>query len=238
MPSKSRETIERIQHELSRQGFSPGSVDGVWGRRTEGAVRRFQLARGLLADGIVGPKTFQALFGTAPAQDAVNDAGVPWFQEARRLLGVRERVGPGSEPAIIEGAQKAGIDYKSDDIPWCGLFVAHCVSATLSDESMPNNPLGARNWQRFGAPCDAKIGAILVFWRGDRNGFKGHVGFYAGEDSTAFQVLGGNQGDRVSLTRIARDRLLAIRWPASAPISDSGALLLADGSTIFSTDEA
>lgn len=238
MPSKSREVVERIQHELARRGFDPGGIDGISGPRTRAAVRRFQASAGLLVDGIVGPRTFAALFGAAAVPAAVDDPAIPWFQEARRLIGVREKVGPGSEPRIIDWAENAGIDYRSDDIPWCGLFVAHCISATLQDEPLPNNPLGARNWQRFGAPCTEQLGAVIVFWRGRADGVFGHVGFYAGEDATAYHVLGGNQGDSVSITRIAKGRKLGMRWPATAPMGQGGPLQIAEGETFFSANEA
>ncbi|HEY3495976.1 MAG TPA: hypothetical protein VGK73_14860, partial [Polyangiaceae bacterium] len=45
---------------------------------------------------------------------------------------------------------------------------------------------------------------------------KGHVGFYVGEDATAYQILGGNQANSVCLTWLAKDRLLAARWPKGA----------------------
>jgi len=238
MPSKSRETIQAIQHELARKGFDPGVIDGIWGHRTERAVRLYQASHGLLVDGIVGPITWKALFGTDSIDSEWDNPAIPWFQEARRLMGIKERVGPGSEPKIIEWARSAGIAYNDDDIPWCGLFVAHCISSTLGDESLPSNPLGARNWQRFGAPCDAGLGAILVFWRERQDGFKGHVGLYAGEDKDgAFQVLGGNQSNSVSLARISRNRLLGARWPATVPYSGKK-VVLAKGQTMFSTNEA
>lgn len=238
MANLAREAIKKIQHELARRGFSPGVIDGIPGRRTEGAVRRFQAAHGLLVDGVVGPQTRRALFGAADISEPINDPAIPWFQEARRLIGVREVVGPGNQPKIIDWATKTGIDYKSDDIPWCGLFVAHCISSTLLEEPLPANPLGARNWMKFGAPGKLAAGAILVFWRGKKEGWQGHAGFYAGQDSAAYHVLGGNQGDSVSITRIRRDRLLDIRWPATAPFTDGGPINLADGDTIFSNNEA
>jgi uncharacterized protein (TIGR02594 family) len=238
MPSRSQQTIKQIQHELARKGFDPGVIDGIWGRRTERAVCAFQQSAGLLVDGIVGPKTWRALFGNDAIDSEWDNPAIPWFQEARRLMGVNEKVGPGSEPKIIEWAKAAGIAYNDDDIPWCGLFVAHCISATLGDESLPNNPLGARNWQRFGAPCEPGLGSILVFWREREDGFKGHVGFYAGEDkSCAFQVLGGNQSNSVSLARIRRDRLLGARWPATVPYSGRK-MVLANNQSMFSTNEA
>lgn len=238
MPSKSKETIQQIQHELARKGFDPGVIDGIWGRRTESAVRAFQAANGLLADGIVGPVTWKALFGAAKFDGEWDNPGIQWFQEARRLIGIKEDVGPGNQPIILDWATKAGIPYKSDDIPWCGLFVAHCVDSTLGEESLPNNPLGARNWMRFGAPCEPGLGAVLVFWRVSRTSFKGHVGFYAGEDPKGnFHVLGGNQSNKVSIALIAKDRLLGARWPSTAPYSGKR-MKLAAGDTMFSNNEA
>ncbi len=238
MSSRSKEVIQLIQHELARKGFDPGVVDGVWGRRTEKAVRLYQATEGLLADGIVGPVTWKRLFGNDAIDDQWDNPAIPWFQEARRLIGIKERVGPGNEPTIIEWTKTTGISYNDDDIAWCGLFVAHCVNGTLADEALPNNPLGARNWLRFGAPCDAGLGAILVFWREKEDGWKGHVGFYAGEDKDgSFQVLGGNQSNSVSIARIRRDRMLGAHWPSTAPYSGKK-VLLAKGQTMFSTNEA
>lgn len=50
-----------IQQRLKELGYYKGSVDGVYGQGTRSAVISFQKANGLTADGIVGPKTAQAL---------------------------------------------------------------------------------------------------------------------------------------------------------------------------------
>jgi murein L,D-transpeptidase YcbB/YkuD len=47
--------------QLYRLGYDPGAQDGVFGRRTESAVKQFQGDKGLAADGIVGPQTWAAL---------------------------------------------------------------------------------------------------------------------------------------------------------------------------------
>jgi uncharacterized protein (TIGR02594 family) len=230
-----------IQTALNNKGFNPGEIDGVWGRRTIGAVRAFQGANGLTADGIVGPKTLAKLIGAAApaigATAAAAAAPVVWYEEAKRLLGLREGPGSKDNPTIIDWADQLGIDYDHDDIPWCGLFVAHCVGATLPDEPLPANPLGARNWARVGEAAAEAPGAILVFWRETPNSGKGHVGFYHGEDATAYHVLGGNQSDSVSVTRVAKGRLLAIRRPSTAGPLTGGVVNVGAGG-VLSTNEA
>jgi len=162
---------------------------------------------------------------------------MPWYEEALRLKGTREAAGSGDNSTILKWARKLGLAYAHDSIAWCGLFTAHCIGAALPDEPLPTNPLGARNWLRFGAKVQPTLGAILVFWRGSRSGAQGHVGFYAGEDAAAFHVLGGNQSDSVSIARVAKTRLLGARWPSTAPKPEGGATSLA-GAGSLSTNEA
>ncbi|MBX9911210.1 MAG: peptidoglycan-binding protein [Beijerinckiaceae bacterium] len=50
-----------VQTALSRLGYAPGPIDGAWGAKTKGAVVSFQAAKGLTADGVLGPKTIAAL---------------------------------------------------------------------------------------------------------------------------------------------------------------------------------
>ncbi|MBP7242009.1 peptidoglycan-binding domain-containing protein [Amaricoccus sp.] len=42
---------------LHKLGFNPGDVDGVRGRQTINAIKRFQESKGLVADGVVGRAT-------------------------------------------------------------------------------------------------------------------------------------------------------------------------------------
>ena len=53
--------VKRLQRLLQQHGCDPGPIDGVFGARTEAAVREFQRRSGLAADGIVGPLTWRAL---------------------------------------------------------------------------------------------------------------------------------------------------------------------------------
>ncbi len=167
---------------------------------------------------MVGPITLAALFpGGVQASAPLDDPALVWFQEARRLIGTRERPGAGSNPVILDWAGAQGIPYGGDDIPWCGLFVGHCVSATLDREPTPSSVLSARAWQSFGIKTPPTPGAVMVFWRKSLQSGLGHVGFYAGEDPGAYRILGGNQSDSVSLAWVAKSRLVTARWPATIP---------------------
>ena len=55
------EDVKELQTALKEQGFEPGQLDGVFGKKTERAVKRFQRSCGLQADGIAGKRTFFAL---------------------------------------------------------------------------------------------------------------------------------------------------------------------------------
>jgi uncharacterized protein (TIGR02594 family) len=238
MPGSARQNIRLVQQALAQKGFDPGVIDGVWGRRTEAAVRSFQTSQNLQSDGVVGPITWKALLGTTSVGKVIDDPVLSWFQEARHLLGVTEDLTPGSNRVIIDWASDLGIPYKSDDIPWCGLFVAHCIGSTLTREPLPNNPLGAKQWIKFGAPCQPKSGAVMIFWRVTPTSGKGHVGFYAGEDDDAFHILGGNQSQKVCVARVAKSRLVGARWPMTVPASAGGKVEVALGDNSLSQNEA
>ena len=54
-------SVELLQLALVRAGFGPLDTDGLFGPLTEAALRRFQSAEGLTADGIAGRETHRAL---------------------------------------------------------------------------------------------------------------------------------------------------------------------------------
>jgi len=156
------------------------------------------------------------------------------------LIGVVEVVGKGSNRTILgwrDELNAAGvkiIGYSDDDIPWCGLFAA--IVAHRADKAVPEKPLWARNWAKFGvAVAQPALGDVLVF---TRPGGGGHVGFYVGEDRTAFHVLNGNARNRVEITRIRKERCIAVRRPIynQAPASVRPFHVAAAGA--LSSDEA
>ena len=136
-------------------------------------------------------------------------AGAPKVMvEALKLFGTREIVGPQHSPQIMNWAKKLGMSsiYTMDETPWCGLFAAVVVSN--AGYAPVTGALRALNWATWGVKADqASRGDVLVFKRPGG----GHVGFYAGEDAGTYYVLGGNQGNSVCITRIAKTRCVAVR---------------------------
>ena len=60
-PGDTGSQVKVLQRALTKLGFSPGTPDGDYGPSTQIAVEKFQLAKGLGEDGIVGQETLAAL---------------------------------------------------------------------------------------------------------------------------------------------------------------------------------
>ncbi|WP_030667604.1 peptidoglycan-binding protein [Streptomyces rimosus] len=60
-PGASGDRVREIQCLAKYWGSDPGPIDGVFGSKTEKAVREQQKACNIAADGIVGPKTWRCL---------------------------------------------------------------------------------------------------------------------------------------------------------------------------------
>ena len=143
-----------------------------------------------------------------------------WLKAARKKLGTREASGSANSPAILAWAKRLGtkvlgIIYNADSVPWCGVFVAYC----LKEDGVEPAGIAVRatSWSTWGQALRAERlapGAVMTF---ERPG-GGHVGFYVGEDAEAYHILGGNQGDAVTIARIAKYRCVARRWPTGRPV--------------------
>jgi uncharacterized protein (TIGR02594 family) len=174
--------------------------------------------------------------------------GKPYqVEEAVKVFGLHELKGADDNVTILGWAKTLGVDdvYKHDSIPWCGLamgwFMTQAEKGGGFDETfaIPKGYLMLRalEWAKFGEPVvetGAMFGDVLVFHRDGG----GHVGLYVGESTTAFFVLGGNEGDAVSIVAIGKDRLSAVRRPPyeELPPNVQKVSLADDGSR--STDEA
>lgn len=238
---------EWLINALRAAGAYGGRMDGAHGREVIIALERFQGSIGLPETGRADPETVTALRGVKsknPASTLVTYDKIPvpaepvWMREARRLIGLTEIPGPKSNPKIMSWAKNLGgwvaSYYTNDDIPWCGLFIGNLIATTLPKEPLLANPLGALNWKKFGIETRLCVGAILVF---ERKG-GGHVGIYVGEDRTHFHVLGANQNNSVSITRIEKSRLVGVRWPKTGEAQVGVQVQLTATGTPLSKSEA
>jgi len=105
-PSKS--TVRAVQKKL---GVKP---DGVYGRKTRGAVKRFQRAHGLKADGILGPQTLGALgLASAPASNDAQSAST-----ATATLARIAQCESGSDPTAVSADGTYRGKYQFDLGTW------------------------------------------------------------------------------------------------------------------------
>ncbi|MCW8843355.1 MAG: TIGR02594 family protein [Rhodobacteraceae bacterium] len=140
------------------------------------------------------------------------------YQLARQHLGLKEWPGAKHNPEIVEMFAEVGHDWVQDDeTPWCAAF----VGAVLGQAGLRGTgKLNARSYESWGEKValeDAEPGDVVVFWRESPESWKGHVGFFVSEDSSGdIHVLGGNQGDAVSVEPYSDERFLSVRR-AKAP---------------------
>jgi len=139
---------------------------------------------------------------------------LPWIAEGKKVFGLHEKHDKAALTAWLRSDGRRLGD--TEQLPWCGDFVETAIRNSLPDEQfkgpLAENPYWARNWLHLGYPITPDYyGAVLVFKRGSG----GHVGFAVGQDETDFYVLGGNQSNAVTITRISKSRLLGARWPKS-----------------------
>lgn len=138
------------------------------------------------------------------------------FDIANRLIGIEEIHGQKDHPMIVWALSLCGLPNVGDETPWCSAFV-NLVNFLCG---LPRTKsASARSWLLLGDSLDlqnANIGDVVVLNRGGPQdaaviAAPGHVGFYAGMDGPRIKLLGGNQGDKVSVANFEASRLLGIR---------------------------
>lgn len=158
-----------------------------------------------------------------------------WISEAMLYIDLAEIPGPKHSPVIQSWLHKLRAWWSDDETPWCGVFVAHCIEA--SGFALPKYWMRARAWADWGTRLAAPVpGCIAVFERAGG----GHVGFVVGRTSAdRLMVLGGNQGNQVSIAQFNRARVIAYVWPPGVPVPAYTALAVLDaGGAQLSTNEA
>lgn len=113
--------VELLQLALNRSGDLQSPPDGLFGPETRSAVLRFQQRSGLQADGVVGPRTWQALNPWLTGYRTVNvRSGDSLFRIAQRYgssLRAVEIANPGIDPLQLRIGQQITVPLNFPVVP-------------------------------------------------------------------------------------------------------------------------
>lgn len=142
------------------------------------------------------------------------------YQTATRFLGLREIAGSKDNPFIQWCLSICKISEPiHDETPWCSAFVnGLCYILGLPR----SGSAAARSWLLVGTSISIDEACqgndIVIIKRGadpqpgpDVIKAQGHVGIYSSQDLNYFKMLGGNQGDQVSLATFPKSSILGVR---------------------------
>lgn len=156
-----------------------------------------------------------------------------WLAIARADIGLREIPGKATAPKIAMWLKQLGAWWSDDATPWCGVACAAWFRG--AKVALPKHWYRARAWLDWGMALTHPVrGCVVVF---ERKG-GGHVGLVEGRDQFGrLLVIGGNQGDAVSLAAFDTSRVLGYRWPSGVPLPSAPLPTFAGGVPV-STNEA
>lgn len=144
------------------------------------------------------------------------------YRVASSWLGRKELPGVATDPLVLAMLQLDSPWVHDDETSWCSAFVNFVAYQLWLPRS---KSLGARTWLKVGTPVssigDARVDAdVVILWRGstpqpgpDVIEAPGHVAFFGGYGTAprTVRLLGGNQGDMVSIADFPIARILGIR---------------------------
>jgi len=141
------------------------------------------------------------------------------YDIASRFIGLKELPGKSHNPAILAMLKLDQEWPEGDEVAWCSALMNWVCWLLRLPRS---KDLRARSWLGVGQAIhinEARPGWDLVILKrgeGPQPGPEeidapGHVGFFSGLDDDKVHLLGGNQGDTVSVAGFARTRILGVR---------------------------
>ena len=215
------EEVKALQQKLNALGLNAGAVDGEFGDQTEGAVKAYQLRKGLLVDGEVGPITWQSMGGKFE-ESSVIDASDPVHKKLAAFASVEAAKnlrwnGASSEaekylaPLRAPMRDLGHIGTAIIFYDWCGAFVTYCCRQV--GITIPDKPEGfwatmalVASWEYWAqkqgywhpkGTTKPKRGDILTFDWASRNGRFNHIGIVRGyvSGSSRVETAEGNVGN-------------------------------------------
>jgi uncharacterized protein (TIGR02594 family) len=130
--------------------------------------------------------------------------------EFLKHYGTKEILGATHNPEILAMFQEIGYDWvKDDETAWCSAALNYFAMKAGYERS---GKLDARSWLKMPIMVlKPEIGDVVVFSRGDINGWQGHVGLYISSNVQEIFCLGGNQKNQICIEAYPRDRVLGYR---------------------------
>jgi len=124
--------------------------------------------------------------------------------------GLSEIDGPQNNPQILAFFTEIGFDWvKSEDTAWCSASLNYFAKKHGYERS---GALDARSWLKVGeVTLTPQLGDVVVFWREKPDSWKGHVGLFINKNEKYVYVLGGNQGNSISIMAYPIGRVLGYR---------------------------
>jgi uncharacterized protein (TIGR02594 family) len=166
-------------------------------------------------------------FKPVPEEEMAKTVDPPWLTTALEEYkkGIKELPDPNENPSIVEYLKTATPNplwYGNDETDWCSAFVNWCFA---QNGIKGTDSLAAKSWLGFGdGIAIPRRGCVVVFDRPPEPAH-GHVAFYIGEapgnHGGSIAVLGGNQGNAISIATYPRKRLRAFRWPSKEAYPDN-----------------
>jgi uncharacterized protein (TIGR02594 family) len=130
------------------------------------------------------------------------------FATAYKELGVSEIYGEKHNPRILEYHKATDYGATQDEVAWCSSFVNWCIQKAGGKGT---RSVRARSWLKWGKPVDVpQKGDVVIFSRPPET-WTGHVAFFISDEGATITVLGGNQSNKVKLSKYDKTRLLGYR---------------------------
>lgn len=215
------EEVAQLAKDLSALGFYRGPIGENFNTDMEAAVKAFQSQYvgpdqlPLVVDGQVGPLTHWALDiargrtsskkSPAPGAKPAGSSKAGWnaLAIARRELaaGAGEKGADNDGPDVMKYHAVTGASAGDS---WCASFISYCF-AEGNPGAMPFEPTaGAREvlkqFKQKGWDFQASVnsppapGDIIVWWRGPREGWLGHIGIASAYENGLVHTIEGNRG--------------------------------------------
>jgi uncharacterized protein (TIGR02594 family) len=132
-----------------------------------------------------------------------------WVTKALEYLGQEEIPGAKTAPFIAKALVYMKAWWTDDETPWCGVAAGGCMK--FAGYAPPKAYYRAKAWLDWGKVLHSPVyGCVVIFTRDGG----GHVGFVVGIDTKGrLMVLGGNQGNKVSIAPFDFARVAGYRMP-------------------------